>query len=123
MPNQGTDELSELQDESQWDFEHAERQRAPAGARAVVSVAFKSPDFALVTAAAREAGQPTSQFIRQAAVAAATGRRVRPVAGRIVVRNQAGSVVEFSDAVRSLVVGGLSGSGTVVRSEGGAVLI
>lgn len=80
--------IEDLQREDEWDFEHAERQHAPRGARAVVSVSFKSQDFARVTAAAREGGQPTSQFIREAALARARYQHEASGAGVLAVQRQ-----------------------------------
>lgn len=57
-----------LQDEDEWDFGAAVRQRPPRGRRAVVSVGFKTEDFSRVAAAARQRDVPVSQFIRQAAL-------------------------------------------------------
>jgi hypothetical protein len=68
------DEITTLQDEDEWDFESAERQRAPRGRRAIVSVGFRQTDFALVSEAAEKRDQPVSQFIREAALDRARGR-------------------------------------------------
>lgn len=68
------DDITQLQDESEWDFEAGERQRAPRGHRAVVSVGFKTADFTLVSEAARKLDQPLSQFIREAAIDRARGQ-------------------------------------------------
>ncbi len=62
------DELRRLQDDDEWDAESAVYQPPRKTRRAVVSVAFPSADFQLVATVARAAGQPTSQFIREAAV-------------------------------------------------------
>jgi len=64
------EDINSLQNDAEWDFEAAERKRAPRGRgnRAIVAVGFQSEEFALVTAAARDRDQPVSQFIRQAAL-------------------------------------------------------
>ena len=62
------EDTTNLQSEEEWDFEAAHRQRAPRGNRAIVSVGFKTEDFAIVVAAARKRDQPVSQFIREAAL-------------------------------------------------------
>lgn len=62
------EEIAQLQDESEWDFESAERVRVPRGNRAVVSVGFKTAEFTLVSAAAERRDQPLSRFIREAAL-------------------------------------------------------
>jgi hypothetical protein len=67
------EEIAQLEDESEWDFESAERVRAPRGNRAVVSVGFKTAEFTLVSAAAEKRGQPLSRFIREAALDRARG--------------------------------------------------
>ena len=77
------EEIAQLQDEDEWDFESAERQRAPRGRRAIVSVGFKPADFALVTMAAEKRDQPISQFIREAAVDRARGRDAQVAAVQI----------------------------------------
>jgi hypothetical protein len=79
------DEMSMLEDPDEWDLEHAERQQPPRNRRAIVSVAFKPQDFAMVSAVARERGQPVSQFIRQAALESARGDTVRVQASARVV--------------------------------------
>jgi hypothetical protein len=87
------DEIAQLQDESEWDWEAAERVRVPRGNRAVVSVGFKSSDFALVAAAARKRDQPLSQFIREAAVDRARGPDGEGMARQIrTITIQSGSV-------------------------------
>jgi uncharacterized protein (DUF1778 family) len=71
------DEIAELEDESTWNLESAERQSAPRSARrAVVSVGFRSEEFVTVADAARAARQPVSQFIRNAALEKAQGQGV-----------------------------------------------
>jgi hypothetical protein len=77
------EDITQLQDESEWDFEAAERQRAPRGRRAIVSVGFKPADFALVTAAAEKRDQPVSQFIREAAIDRARGQNVSVTSLRV----------------------------------------
>ena len=67
------DEIAQLQNEDEWDFEHAERARAPRSRRAIVSVGFRPTEFAVVAAAAERRDQPVSQFIRQAALDRARG--------------------------------------------------
>ena len=81
------EEIAQLQDDSEWDFEAGERQRAPRGHRAVVSVGFKTADFTLVSEAARERDQPVSQFIREAALDRARERAAQTVShGTITIR-------------------------------------
>jgi uncharacterized protein (DUF1778 family) len=77
------EEIAQLQNDDEWDFESAERQRAPRGHRAVVSVGFKTADFTLVAEAARKRDQPLSQFIREAAVDRARGRDAQVTAVQI----------------------------------------
>jgi hypothetical protein len=60
-------------DDDEWDFDAAERQRATRGNRAIVSVGFRSDDFARVAEAAHRNDQPISQFIREAALDRAQG--------------------------------------------------
>jgi len=62
------EEIAQLQNDDEWDFESAVRQRSPRSHRAVVSVGFKTADFTLVAEAARKRDQPLSQFIREAAL-------------------------------------------------------
>jgi hypothetical protein len=57
-----------LEKEESWDFEGTERRGPASGRRAIVSVAFPSEDFALVSQAARESEKKLSEFIREAAV-------------------------------------------------------
>jgi hypothetical protein len=80
------EEIAQLQDESEWDFESAERVRIPRGNRAVVSVGFKTAEFTRVSAAAEKLNQPLSRFIREAALERARGhdaevatRHIRPI--------------------------------------------
>jgi hypothetical protein len=68
------EDIARLQDEDEWDFEAAKRQRVPDGRRAVVAVGFTTADFTLVADAAEECDQTLSQFIREAALARARGR-------------------------------------------------
>jgi hypothetical protein len=82
------DQITQLQDEDEWDFETAERQRAPRGRRAIVSVGIRPAEFSIVAAAAEQRDQPLSQFIREAAVDRARERddgRVTPRSLAIVV--------------------------------------
>jgi uncharacterized protein (DUF1778 family) len=62
------EEIAQLQNYDEWDVEAGERQRAPRGNRAIVSVGFKTADFTLVSEAAEKRDQPLSQFIREAAL-------------------------------------------------------
>ena len=55
-------------DEDEWDFEAAERQRAPVGRRAVVMVSFTVAEFTAVGEAAEQRGQKLSEFVRDAAL-------------------------------------------------------
>jgi hypothetical protein len=62
------DEIADLQDESEWDFELAVRQRAPQGHRAIVAVSFTTAEFTLLSEAAELHGQSLTQFIGEAAL-------------------------------------------------------
>jgi hypothetical protein len=57
-----------LENPESWDFPRAERRPGLKGTRAIVSVAFARDDFQRVADAAKEGGQRTSEFIRQAAL-------------------------------------------------------
>ena len=81
------DDITQLQDESEWDFEAGERQRAPRGHRAVVSVSFKTADFTLVSEAARKRDQLLSQFIREAALDRARERETVTIVHETVTIN------------------------------------
>lgn len=59
---------ADLQDESLWDFEHAEDRMPVKDGRAVVSVSFGRQDFGRVAICAEESGMKTSEFIRKAAL-------------------------------------------------------
>jgi hypothetical protein len=76
------DEIAQLQDEDEWDFETAERQRAPRGRRTIVSVGFKPAEFSVVAAAAEQHDRPLSQFIREAAIERARERDTERVTRR-----------------------------------------
>jgi hypothetical protein len=87
----GNDELRELQDPQNWDFDAAE-QRAPVKrARAVVSVAFQREEYEKVANIARQFNMRTSEYIREAALG-----RVRP---------------------RPVVSAGIASSGGVVQND------
>jgi hypothetical protein len=62
------DELEELQNREEWDFEDGERRPGAKSTRAVVSVAFAREDFERVSACAEQSRKRTSQFIREAAL-------------------------------------------------------
>jgi len=68
------EEIAQLQNDDEWDVEAGERQRAPRGNRAIVSVGFKTADFTVVSEAAERRDQPLSQFIREAALGRARGQ-------------------------------------------------
>ena len=61
-------ELSELQDPTNWDDQSTEVHEPRAQRRAVVSVAFPSDDFRDVSQAARGSNMKLSEFIREAAL-------------------------------------------------------
>lgn len=63
-----------MDDQAEWDFEHAERRPGVKNARAVVSVAFKRTDFERVSEYAERHNMKTSEFIREAALGAARRR-------------------------------------------------
>jgi hypothetical protein len=58
----------ELENPDNWDFEGAEARPPVRVRRAVVSVAFPSEEFGLVSRAARACSKKLSEFIRDAAV-------------------------------------------------------
>jgi len=99
------EELARLKDEDEWDFEAAERQRAPRGRRAIVSVGFKPADFALVSEAAERRDRPLSQFIREAAIDRARGHDAEGETRQVrTITIQAGSMhleAALLDAMRS----------------------
>lgn len=66
--------LREMQDPSYWDWEHAQKAPGVKEPRVIISVALSNSEFKLVAAEAERVGKPVSRFIREAAVAAATGR-------------------------------------------------
>ena len=66
-------ELEKLEKEDQWDSESAEQRPPMKQPRLVVSVAFPSHEFSLVSSYADSIGKRTSQFIREAAIEKATG--------------------------------------------------
>ena len=61
-------EEEELMDPESWDDESLEVRQPAKKPRAVVSVAFPSADFELVSAKAREQGATVSGYIRKAAL-------------------------------------------------------
>jgi len=61
-------ELRELQDPEAWDSERGETREPVKNPRAIVSVAFSTPEFREVTTYARRLGMRTSEFIRTAAL-------------------------------------------------------
>jgi hypothetical protein len=75
-------ELQELQDPVTWEADTDDRRPPVKSPRAVVSVAFSRDDLEQVASAARESGMRTSEFIRNAALAAATPAG-EPPTGRI----------------------------------------
>ncbi len=66
---------TDLEAEDTWDFDNAERRPGTKAARSVVSVAFPRDDFTLVAEQAERAQMKLSEFIRTAAVKAATHQR------------------------------------------------
>ena len=60
------------EDSRSWDLKNPTKSGPVRNRRTVVSVSFPSRDFQVVSAAAAEAGLPTSQFIREAAIAKAS---------------------------------------------------
>ena len=69
MPDIMTDdELRDLEDPENWDYEKAERHTGTRPARVVVSVAFRREDFKLVAETAERVGMTTSGYIREAAL-------------------------------------------------------
>lgn len=62
------DELGELQNTENWDFEHVQKGRRTRPQRAIVSVAFSREDFEKVGKCAEQLGKRTSEFIREAAL-------------------------------------------------------
>ena len=65
--------VEQLQSPDEWDLEGAEIREPVKNPRVVVSVAFRRPDFDLVSDFARRVGKKTSEFIREAAVESAVG--------------------------------------------------
>jgi hypothetical protein len=61
-------ELHELRDPKAWDSEHGETRGPVKNPRAIVSVAFSTPEFREITSYARRNGMRTSEFIRTAAI-------------------------------------------------------
>lgn len=102
-----TDEdIAELQNDDEWDFEAAVTQHAPRNRRAVVSVGFRPDEFAQVATAARDNDQPVSQFIREAALNRARHRYletdVHQAPRIIVIRTQKSGEIPISDVLKSL---------------------
>ena len=62
------DELKDLQDPDNWDFENPIAIPANKKGRAVVSVAFARDDFERVVRTAKREGKRTSEYIRDAAL-------------------------------------------------------
>lgn len=58
----------ELENESNWDFDSAERREAIPNRRTVVSVAIPREEFGAISDAARQADMKVSEFIRVAAI-------------------------------------------------------
>ena len=75
------EELDDLQNPENWDWDTAERRPGSASARAIVSVAFARQDFDLVSEAAQRSGMKTSEFIRTAALSRAKRRQSTVVYG------------------------------------------
>jgi hypothetical protein len=70
-PDQKTmsnEELQELQDPANWDYEHAEKHPGVDAAGAVVNVAFAHDDFARLAAYAQRHGMTVTALIRAAAL-------------------------------------------------------
>jgi hypothetical protein len=64
----------QLENEDNWDYDHAETRQPVTSDRVVTSVAFRRDDFRLVTNVAQKLGKKTSEFIREAAIERASGR-------------------------------------------------
>jgi hypothetical protein len=66
-------EMAELQDPESWDWDNAQRYPPNPNAGAVIRVRLAGQDFRAVAQAARAAGMTLAAYIREAAVARATG--------------------------------------------------
>ena len=73
-------EMTDLEEERNWDFEEPVKSEPVKNRRTVVSVSFPSNALQVVAAAASKAGFSTSRFIRDAAIAKAS-----PVYTEVVV--------------------------------------
>lgn len=69
----GSERDLELEKPETWDFERPEVREPVRSSRVVVSVAFRRGDFELVFGHAKRIGKKTSEFVREAAIEAATG--------------------------------------------------
>ncbi|MYC07528.1 MAG: hypothetical protein F4X57_10210 [Chloroflexi bacterium] len=65
-------EMTDLEEEQNWDFEDPVKSEPVRNRRTVVSVSFPSSALQVVAAAANKAGLSTSRFIRDAAIAKAS---------------------------------------------------
>jgi hypothetical protein len=64
----------ELEKPENWDFDQAKTKEPITTPRAVVSVAFRNNDFAIISTCAERSGKKISEFIREAALDKAMGR-------------------------------------------------
>lgn len=69
------EELGQLEDPDQWDWEHVERVMPSKKTGAVVAVRFSQEEFAEVDAGAKRLGEKLTQFIREAALRRARSKR------------------------------------------------
>jgi hypothetical protein len=65
----------ELENSENWDFEKAEIKEPVKSPRVVVSVAFRNDDFKIVSNYASRTGKKVSEFIREAAIDIASGKK------------------------------------------------
>jgi hypothetical protein len=77
------DELEELQNPDNWDYERAERRPAAKGGRSIVSVAFPREDFEVVADAAEREGEKLSEFVRKAALTRARHHESAPATATV----------------------------------------
>src|SRR5688500_8727314 len=64
-----SDNLTQLDDPEEWDFERAELAKPVQSGRTVVSVSISKDDFGRLSTYAERLGMRTSEFIRRAALA------------------------------------------------------
>ena len=57
-----------LENPEEWDWDKSESRPPVTNRRVVLSVAFNSPDFQLVSSYASKIGKKTSEFVREAAL-------------------------------------------------------